>query len=103
MPFREIERGKQVKSIRITETWIYISRDLYDEFFSGKRVKVFIDSENGIIGLQPSEEGYKISQHKRFWSTELSDLTLGTLILKEWSKEYGMLLFQIPNTVCIQP
>lgn len=97
MPFRELERGKRIKSIRITESWTYISRDLYDEYFFGKHVKVFIDEENGIIGLQPSEEGYKISQRKRFWSTELSDLVIGTLSLKEWSEKHAMLLFLMPN------
>jgi len=97
MSLREVKQGKRLKSIRVTETWIYISRDLYDEYFVGKRVKVFIDKENGIVGLQPSDEGYKISQHTRFWSTELSDFIIATLKLKEWSEEHAMLLFQIPN------
>lgn len=97
MPLKEVKQGKLIKSIRVTETWIYISRDLYDKYFVGKRVKVFIDKESGIVGLQPSDEGYKISQHKRFWSTELSDFIIATLKLKEWSEEYAMLLFQVLN------
>lgn len=97
MPFREVGKPKLSKSIRITETHTYISRDLYDEYFIGKCVKVFIDDESGIVGLQPSDEGYKISPNKRFWSTELSELIIGTLQSTGWSKEHGMLLFKIPN------
>ena len=97
MPFREVGKPKLSKSIRITETHTYISKDLYDEYFVGKCVKVFIDDENGIVGLQPSDEGYKISPNKRFWSTELSELVIGILQSTGWSKEHGMLLFNIPN------
>lgn len=94
MPLREIDKGKKLECIRITETWTFISRDLYEKYFKGKRVKVFIDEESKLIGLQPNEEGYKISQCRRFWSTELSDLINGTFHLKEWSEEYAMLLFE---------
>ena len=79
MPFVEVKRPSSFVSI-LKSGHVTISVDLYRKFFVDKKVKVFHDVEEMKIGLEPSEEGYKITTScglHRFRCMELSNITVG--------------------------
>jgi len=62
MPFVEVTNSLE-NWIRISKTGlITISKNLRDKYFAESRVRVFIDLENCLLGLQPSEVGSKINE-----------------------------------------
>lgn len=100
MPFKEIKQPE--KFIRVHEKEITISKSLFPLLLKGvfskelPRIKVFVDDENRLIGLQPALEGYKLSQHGG--SFAINCIELKRKLEKkdyypEWSKKHKMLIF----------
>lgn len=100
MPFREIKPLKDY--IRISKDYTTICITLVRRHFNDKKVRVFCDTDNKLIGFQPSNEGYKIissSGHRRIRCSALSSLTQGTFI-PSWSEKEKMLIFSYkPQTL----
>lgn len=72
-----------------------ISTSLVRRYFLGKKVRVFHDGEKKMIGLQPSDEGYKIylaGKSLRFACRMLPRIILGEFY-PTWSDSEKMLVF----------
>jgi hypothetical protein len=104
MPFKEIKPLKDF--VRIHDKGITISTSLLHYFIDSKldglnicklkRVKIYIDDENSIIGLQPSLEGYKLSSHGGGYiitCVSLSNKLEKKEYFPKWSKKHKMLIF----------
>lgn len=94
MPFIELKSPSDFIRIKPSGT-ITVSVTLYRKFFNGKKVRIFHDQENNKIGLQPSNEGYKINTQRRgsrFFCNRLSKITTGEFYPK-WSEKHKMLVF----------
>ena len=98
MPFKEIKPLKDF--IRIHDKGITISTSFLKYFERGDilwRIKIFIDEEESLVGLQPSEEGYKLSQHGGGYSItcmELSKKLPNGLYFPKWDNKEKMLIFK---------
>jgi len=94
MPFKEIKQPTNFIRIKsFGQTTVSIS--LYNKHFKDKNVKIFHDKGKKIIGLQPSNKGYKIFgtvSLKRFACHALSRITTGEFY-PEWSEKDKMLVF----------
>ena len=95
MPFQEIKPPTDF--VRITKVGrLTISVSLYRKFFLGKKVKIFHDEQKHLIGLKPSDEGYKITVNggsSRVKCSFLGEITQGEFNPK-WSKKHKMLILQ---------
>jgi hypothetical protein len=100
MPFKEIKPLKDF--IRVHDKGITISTSLIIFFIENidakelLKVRLFVDEENKLVGLQPSKEGYKLSPHGGGYIITCMSLSK-KLEKKEyfpkWSKEHKMLIF----------
>lgn len=94
MAFKEIKPSTnfiRIKSFGKTT----ISLSLVRKFFTKRKVQVFHDEKNKIIGLKPSDEGYKIIKSvgcARIGCAMLSRITTGEYY-PIWSETYKMLVF----------
>lgn len=94
MPFVEIEA--QAKGwVSIGPDTLTISQDLREEFFKDKRTRLFFDEERMLLGLQPSEEGYKLAKYGRIRCAKLSPLIKQGRYEAEWSDEHDMLIVNL--------
>lgn len=97
MPFVELKRP--AKCIRISGERTVILQDLWKEFFEDKKVQVFLDSSNCLVGLRPSKDvGYKIVERNKgrnhtFYCMQLSRTVTGEFH-PTWSKKHKMLIFK---------
>ena len=96
MPFVEI-RAIREKIVRVKKDGkVLISKDLRDKYFPSGRMLVFLDKENKLLGLQPSDKGYKISTYGTITSKKL--LHLGVKVGKytgEWNDKHNMVVASI--------
>lgn len=98
MPFKEITPLKNY--IRVHDKGITISKSLLDYFNSDnglQKVKIFIDEEKKLIGLQQSPEGYKLSLHGGGYSITcmlLSNKLEKKEYFPKWSIKQRMLIFK---------
>lgn len=95
MPFLEVKRPTGFIRVN-TMGKVTISAFLIPKFFKNKtHVKVFHDKETRQIGIQPSIDGYKISNISGCFSIKCS--ILSRIIQGEfypiWSKKHNMLVF----------
>jgi len=95
MPFQEVKRPTSFIRIK-TEGKVTVSSSLIPKFFKNKtHVKIFHDKETQQIGIQPSNDGYKISHIGGCFSIKCS--MLSRIIQGEfypiWSKKHNMLVF----------
>lgn len=90
MPFVEIG-NEPSKWINIKDSGISVSKELRDEYFDGRRVRLFFDEENMLFGLKPSETGYCFSKEKISRKHTPPNLPRGKFVPK-WSEKHGMLV-----------
>jgi hypothetical protein len=98
MPFKEIKPLKDF--IRVHEKSITISTSFLNYFMEDKvlqKVRVFIDEENSLVGLQRASEGYKISQHGGGYvitCMEISKKIETGIYFPKWDSKQEMLIFK---------
>lgn len=73
-----------------------VSQSVREEYFNGKQAKVFFDEENSLLGLKPSDEGYKISEG----TIAIADIKKYRIKRKVrfpacWNEEHGMVIAKI--------
>jgi len=90
MPFLEVKQPKDFVRIKPNGS-VTICVTLYRKYFKDKKVKVFHDEEEHLIGLKPSKNGYKCIEY-RIKCVPLSRIATGEFYPK-WSKEHKMLVF----------
>lgn len=95
MPFVEIELGADIIKIR-DDGSIFISKNLRDEYFDTDKVAVFIDEENNLLGLKPSDKGYKLTVKGRVWCNKIVHLGVKTgTYTASWSAKHQMVIIPI--------
>jgi hypothetical protein len=93
MPFREIKQPTGFIRIK-SDGKIVISISLIRSFFNGKNnVKFFYDKEKHLIGIMPSDDGYKIYKERgNVKCRPISRIIQGEFYPK-WNKKLKMLVF----------
>jgi hypothetical protein len=74
---------------------VSISKDLRKPF-ENKKVKIFIDKENNLVGFQPSDEGYTLLGEK-FTCRRLTKQFEHRKYSASWSEEHGMVVADISS------
>lgn len=95
MPFREIKPSSNFIRIK-KDGSTTVSVALVNKYFKNKKIRVFHDKESKKIGLQPSDEGYKIGNaggSRRFYCSKLSKTVVGEFY-PLWSEKHKMLIFE---------
>lgn len=72
-----------------------ISKELYDKYFKEKKVRIFFDEENKIVGLKPDTDGYSIFMHYAVWEFKCSKFLRYLAQMKyypTWSDKHQMLI-----------
>jgi hypothetical protein len=98
MPFEEIKQLKDFIRVH-NDSEITISKSLTAYFIRNDalmRVKVFIDEDNKLVGLMPSEEGYKLSNNGGGYSIcckVLAEKLPTKEFFPKWDKKQHMLVF----------
>ena len=109
MPFVEIH-PRENDWIRVTvaidgEISITIAKNIRDKYFVGgtitplnfcQRVGVFIDKENGLLGLKPQSDGYKMDDNGRIWVSKLRDYNIHPETYEaKWDEKNEMIISRI--------
>lgn len=100
MPFREIKQSNDFIRIKPNGT-IIISSSLIPKFFKESHVKIFHDEISHQIGLQPSINGYKVTNNYGSYRVKcamLSRITQGEFY-PIWSDKHKMLVFSYEKKV----
>ena len=74
---------------------ITVSKELYDTYFQGKKIRLFFDDEHKLIGLKPDVEGYSIFLHYAIWEFKCMKFLRylnQTKYYPTWSDKHQMLI-----------
>jgi len=98
MPFVEIVRRAEDDWVKISRKSISIAQNLRLKHFEGKRIRIFLDEENMLLGLKPAEKGYKLYD-ERFTCRQLPVIIPRNRFNAEWSDEENILIVDLNNPV----
>jgi len=93
MSFVEIEKINR-GWVRIHEKGLTISKDIREKHFKNKKVKIFFDEDNLLLGLKPSAEGYKMSNYGFIKCAKLPNIGTGEH-RAVWSSEKNMIILDL--------
>jgi len=74
-----------------------IPKPLREKYFPERKLNIYVDRENKLLGLQPRPKGvFKIYSDGTVWSSELTRYRIkpGTY-RSNWSEEHGMLIIEV--------
>lgn len=98
MPFIEIAPVYD-KWVRIGDGFIVISKELRDEYLKDSRkVRIFYDEENNLVGLKPNHNGYKVGSKGRIYCKTMENYKFGRFE-SEWSEEHKMIIADLSSEI----
>ena len=91
MPFVEVKMRKLVDECAFSNGVITIPKTIYDKYTAKKHVQLFVDEENKLVGVKPSNDGYAVfstpTSSKVVWRMRASGL-IGKLKNKRYPIEW---------------
>ena len=91
MPFVEIVKGIMESYVYIRKNGVVtISKDLRDNFVD-ERIRIYVDEENGLLGLASDDEGYTLVEEK-FTCRKLPRQVPPAKYKAKWDAERGMII-----------
>jgi len=102
MPFVEIHLNPK-GWVRIRDKGITISKYLRDKYLETRKVKIYYDKENKLLGLKASNEGHKVDSRRSVWCKKINvklDVDLGTFNA-DWNEKHQMIIVDLNNDITI--